>query len=364
MILDTKRFEIQPLHAEALPDVVAFLGRWPSHPDERPSLRRLQWLLLDNPLAALAGDHGLCVRDASGAIAGLLLAFPGAFRAGETPLLAMGSGGYFVEPAARTLGFYLFKRHLQRSGFAFFYSTSCNAASGALWRALGGCAVGESDVEYVLPLDLGTVLSASLAIRTSSALAVGAARLLGRCATGLWRPGLPTNAGVVTEPCRDWDKLADLARRHRPACITADRSAAFLEWRYGPGSPNHASDIRVFRDARGNEGWFSLDATVRGDRTPVRGRVLLDATWPRDRMGFQTVLAAVARFAGPDADAIYFRPRPGVDYGDCRPWIIRRRREPPSVFAVTAKGGAPLAVSSLDIVLGDGDGGVPVSGAW
>ena len=360
MIVDTKRFEIQPLQAEALPAAAAFLGRWQS----QPSLRRLQWLLLDNPLAALTADHGLCVRDASGAITGLLLAFPGAFRAGEVPLLAVGSGGYFVEPAARTLGFYLFKRHLQRSGFAFFYSTSCNAASGALWKALGGCAVGESNVEYVLPLDLGVVLSSSLATRTSSAAAVGAARLLGRCATGLWRPGLPTGAGLVIEPCRDWTRLAELARRHRPPCITADRSAAFLAWRYGPGSPNHAADICVFRDALGNEGWFSLDSAARGDRGRIRRRVLLDATWPRDRMSYYTVLAAVARFAEPDADAIYFRPRPGVDYSDCWPWIIRRRREPPCVFAVTAKGHAPLAVSSLDIVLGDGDGGFPESDAW
>ena len=360
MIVDTKRFDLQPLDARALPDAVAFLDHRRPPPDPRSSLRHLQWLLIDNPLAAAAPHHGLCIRNASGAIVGLLAAFPAAFRAGERRLLGLGSGSYFVAPEARTLGFYLFKRHLRWPGFDFFFSTSCNAASGALWKTLGARAVPGSDAEYVLPLDLGIVLPAFLAGRTASALATGAARILGRCATGLLRSVVPSSAGVISEPCRDWEKLAELARRHRPAgWITADRSAAFLTWRYGPSSPNHAADVRVFRDTRGNEGWFSLGHTIRGDRTPIRGRVLLDATWPRDRMGFDAVLMAIARFVEHDADAIYFRPRPGVDYGECRPWIIRRRRDPPAAFAVAGPGRAPLGVSGLDLVFADGDGGFP-----
>jgi hypothetical protein len=360
VIVDTKRFDIQPLDGRALPDAAAFLDRWRPRRNQGSHLRQLQWLLIDNPLAAAAPDHGLCIRDASGAIAGLLVSFPAAFRAGERRLLGLGSGSYFVAPEARTLGFYLFKRHLRWPGFDFFFSTSCNAASGALWKTLGAGAVPGSDAEYVLPLDLGIVLSAFLAGRTDSVLATGAARILGRCATGLLRSVVPSSIGVISEPCRDWEKLAELARRHRPGdWITADRSAAFLTWRYGPSSPNHAADVRVFRDTRGNEGWFSLGGTIRGDRTPIRGRVLLDATWPRDRMGFDAVLTAIARFVGRDADAIYFRPRPGVDYGECRPWIIRRRREPPAAFGVAGSGRAPLGVSALDLVFADGDGGFP-----
>ena len=362
MIVDTNHFEIQPLHPRALPDAAAFLERWHPHPDQRSSLRRLRWLLFDNPLAA-AADHGLCIRNASGVIAGLLVSFPSAFRAGDRRLLGLCSGSYFVAPEARTLGFYLFKQHLRCPGFDFFFSTSCNAASGALWETLGACAAPDSDIEYVLPLHLDVVLPAFLAARTSSALARGAARILGRCATAVFQSVVPTSPGVISEPCRDWEKLAELALRHRPArWITADRSAAFLQWRYGPGSPNHASDICVFRDARGNEGWFSLGDTVRGDHMPIRGRALLDAAWPRDRMGFDTVLTAIARFVEHDADAIYFRPRPGVDHRECHPRIIRRRRGPPSAFAVAGKGRAPLEASSLDLVLADGDGGFPDNG--
>jgi len=359
--VDTKRFDIQPLLGCALPDAAAFLDRWHADGDQGASTeRRLRWLLEENPLATAISEHGLCIRDAAGAIVGLLLSFPGAFRAGDRRILALGSGGYFVEPPARTLGFYLFKRHLSRPGFAFFFSTTCNATSGALWKMLGAGAVSNSDAEYVLPLDLEVMLPSFLDGRTSSTRAANVARVVGRWAKAVRRRAAETSAGVITEPCRDWEKLADLSRRHRSAdWITTDRSAAFLQWRYGPSSPNRASDIRVFRDRRGHEGWFVLERTIRGLRRQIRGRVLLDATWPRDTMSFDDVLAAVCRAAAPDADAIYFRPRLGVDHGEYRRWIIRRRREPPSVFAIAGKGGAPLAVSSLDLVPADGDDGFP-----
>ena len=358
MIVDTKRFEIQPLHAEALPDVAAFLGRWPGLPDATQSLRRLRWLLLDNPLATATTDHGLCVRDTSGAVVGLLVAFAHAFRAGDGRLLGLCSGNYFVAPQARTLGFYLFKRHLQSSGFDLFFSTSCNAVSGELWAALGAHAVPDSDAKYVLPLNLDVVLSAFLAARASSSLVMGSARVLARCATSIWRSVVPTSSDISVDPCRDWEKLAALADRNRSRrWVTTDRSAAYLEWRYGPGSPNQAADICVFRDTGGNEGWFALGETVRGDRITVRGRALLDATWPRDQMEFGAVLTAIARFAERDTDAIYFRPRRGVDYGELRRFILHRRREPPCAFAAAGKGRSPVAPASLDLVLADGDSG-------
>jgi len=369
----TKRFEIEPVRGDALPEAATFLERWQPAPGRAPStppgradsprmLRSLQWMLLDNPLAATATDHGLCLRDASGLMVGLLLSFPTAFRAGDRRILALGSGSYFVEPRARTLGFYLFKRHLACPGYAFFFSTTCNADSGALWTTLGARAVPHSDVEYVLPLDLEVMLPAVLAGRTSSAWAAAVARAAGRWAEPLRRRTARTSTGASAEPCRDWEKLAELSRRHRAReWITSERSPAFLEWRYGPGSALPPSEICVFHDGRGHEGWFALGPTIRG---PIHGRVLLDATWPRDTLSFADVLAAVTRGVAGDADAIYFRPRPGVDYDACGRFVFRRRREPPPVFAIPARDDVSLDVSSLDLVLADGDGGLAGGDSW
>ena len=369
--VEIKKVEIQPVLGAALPEVAHFLHSWHAHRDQAspiehlvredsPSIERrlrwLQWLLAENPLTGAATPYGLCARDASGVIVGLLLSFPGAFLAGDQRLLGLGSGSFFVEPPARTLGFYLFKRYLNSPGYAFFFSTTCNANSGALWAKLGACTVPNSDVEYVLPLKLDVMLPFFLAGRTSSSLAAELARLVGRCANPVLQLLARRSAELTVEPCRDWEKLAELFRRHRSAHrITTDRSTVFLQWRYGPSSHNHPFDICVFRDKLGNEGWFSLGSIIREPQT-IRGRVLLDAIWPRERMSFRDILPAILRRVASKADAVFFQPRPGLDYGECSRWVIPCRLEAPKVFAIPRKGGAPFAASALDLVPADGDG--------
>jgi hypothetical protein len=360
-------FEIQPVLDSALSDVARFLHSWPGDDDrgsavERPvsddSLRiekRLRWLLVENPFTSAASQYGFCIRNASGGIMGLLLAFPGEFRVADQRLLALCSGSFFVKPQARTQGLYLFKRYLNSPGYSFFFATTCNANSGALWRTLGGCAVPNSERVYRFPLRLEVLLPASVTGRTSSRLAADMARLVGRGADPVLKL-LRRRANLTIEPCRDWDKLAALSRRHRCAhLITTDRSAAFLRWRYGPGSPNHPYDVWLFRDTRGNEGWFSLDTIRSGRQGEIRGCVVLDAVWPREAMSFRDILPAMLQLVAPKADALFFQPRPGLDYRESSRWIFPYRLEAPQIFAMARKGGAPLAVSSLDLVPADGD---------
>src|SRR5947209_270995 len=128
---------------------------------------------------------------------------------------------------------------------------------------------------------------------------------------------------LPVEPCRDWEKLAELFRRHRSGHrFTTDRSTVFLQWRYGPSSHNHPFDICVFRDKLGNEGWFSLGSVTRELQRRIRGCVLLDAIWPRERMSFRDILPAILRRVASKADAVFFQPRPGLDYGECSRWVI------------------------------------------
>ncbi|HEV8439246.1 MAG TPA: hypothetical protein VGT40_14225 [Methylomirabilota bacterium] len=365
----TKRFEIQPLLGSALPDVARFLDSWEGRRDHGSSIqgpvrddsasthRRLQWLLIDNPLAQGVSQHGLCIRDASGVIMGTLLAFPGMFLAGDQRRLGLGSGSFFVEPQARALGFYLFKRYLNSPGYSFFFSTTCNANSGALWKTVGAGAVPDSDTEYMLPLKLEVMLPAFLTRRTSNAFAADIARVLGRCANPVLQLLARRSVDLIIEPCRDWDKLAELFRRHRPPHrITTDRSAAFLQWRYGESAHNHPFDICVFRDGRGHEGWFALGHMRRGRQSQIRGCVLLDAIWPREQIGFKDILPAILQRVASTADAVFFQPRLGLDYGESSRWIIPCRLEAPRAFAVSPKDGGPLAVASLDLVAADGDG--------
>jgi hypothetical protein len=366
-------FEIQPILDSTLSDVACFLRRWRADRDREAAIeraaqddasaieRRLRWLLLDSPLATRVSTHGFCVRDGAGTVRGLLVSFPAAFVAADQRLLALGSGGFFVEREARSLGFLLFKKHLRSRGFAFFFSTSCNAASAPLWKALGGCAVPNSDTEYVLPLRFDVMLPALVSLRSPSRAAAGLARVSGRFANPAVRLLARRAKRLAIEPCRDWEKLSELAGRHRPAgVVTTDRTPAHLAWRYSERSPNHPAGVFLFRDRSGNEGWFSLCDLRRGRDGRIRGRALLDAIWPRDRIDFRDLVPAIARQAL-GADAVFLQPRPGVDVGACSRWIVPRALEAPQAFAIAATGGAPPAASSLDLVPADGDSAIYLS---
>jgi hypothetical protein len=201
------------------------------------------------------------------------------------------------------------------------------------------------------------LLPAVLAGRTSSTLAAKGARLCGWCANPVLQLLARKSATLTIGPCRDWEKLAALFRRHRAAdLITTDRSAAFLQWRYGQGAPNRPFDLCVFRDKHGHEGWFALGTIRRGRQGQIRGCVLLDAVWPRNAMSFADILPAIVHVAAARADAIYLQPRPRLDYGDCSRWLIPWRLEAPNSFIVSPKGAARLAVSAIDLVSADGDG--------
>lgn len=356
-----KIFEIQPVLGSAVPAVASFIHRWHADRDGSSSIqrieRRLQWLLIENPLTTDISHHGFCVHDDSGVIRGLLLSFPSAFLAADQRLLGLCSGSYFVEPQARAMGFFLFKKYLNSLGYSFFFSTTCNAASAAIWQKSGASAVPDSETEYILPLKLDVMLPAFLAARTSSRLAAGTARTFGRYANPMLHLFAQRSGKLTVERCRDWEKLSELFRRNRSQnLITSERSAQFLQWRYGPGSPNHPSDIYLFCDQLGNEGWFSLGKMIRGrHQVQVRGYVLLDAIWPRGKMRFRYILPAILQLVPSEADAIFFRSRPGLDYGKCSRLIVPRRLDAPSVWAMTRKGSARLQVSALDLVIADGD---------
>jgi len=369
-----EHFEIQPVLSSALPDVASFLSRWRDNENENESSsaqqlfredplsieRRLRWLLLDNPVVTDDAPRGYCIRDHSGIVRGLTLSFPAAFLASDQRLLGLCSGSFFVEPQARTLGYYLFRKYLSSPGYSFFFATTCNANSGALWRKVGGCAVPNSETEHILPLRLDVMLPALVNVRTSSVVASAVARIFGRCANPVLQILARQSSELTIEPSRDWQKLSELFHRHRVAdWITSDRSPEFLEWRYGHASPHRPCDIYLFRDKRGNEGWFALGNMLRGRQGQIRGTVLLDAVWPREKMSFRDIFPEILRLVAGTADAIFFRPRPGLDYCECSRWIIPRRSDPPPAFVITRRGNPPLAVASLDY----GDCAMPY-GTW
>jgi hypothetical protein len=368
----TNKFAIQPILGSSLPEVARFLRKWRADRDRETAVervapeefasteRRLRWLLLENPHADKVAEHGFCIRDDSGTIRGLDVSFPNGFVAGDRKLLGLCSGAFFVEPEVRSQGFFLFKKHLNSRGFAFFYATSCNANSGPVWKSLGASPVEYSNREYVFPLKLDTLLPAVLADRTSNRVVARSAAVAGRCANPIMQMLARQTSRLTVEPCRDWHKLAHLSCVHRaPGLLTTERSPRYLEWRYGENSPNQPVEIYVFRDSKGNEGWFSLGHVVRGRHGQIQGHILLDAVWPRENIDFRSIFAAALPLVAAQTDALFLQPRRGVDYRACSPWIIARPG-PTRIFALAAKNSDP-PLSALDLVPADGDSAFRIS---
>jgi len=355
------RFELQPVLRSTVPDVAAFLHRWgstevkgsPAHAPPRESVgsieRRLKWLLSDNPLATTESTVGYCLRDSLGAIRGVDLCFPVAFLLADKRLLGLCSGSFFVETTARSMGFYLFKKCVKTPGYSFQFASTCNTYSSELWRTIGASPVPNSDTEYFLPIRLDMVIAACVAHVTSSQSAARIARLCGRSANPVLRLLTRPSAKFSIEPCQDWEKLSALSRRHRcPNHITSDRSPAFLQWRYGPGSPSHPCGIYLFRDERGNEGWFALSRVNRGKGWPLRTAVLLDAIWPREQISYRDVFDEILHVTAATADAISFRWQPGLDYSSYSRCVIPRKLGVSRAFVSMPKGSSRFALDSFD----------------
>jgi hypothetical protein len=355
------RFALEPVLRSALPEVTAFLHRWHSTEAERSATgkparetigsieRRLKWLLIDNPVASTDGTLGYCLRDCAGVIRGLNLHFPIAFLSADKRLLGLCSGSFFVEPPARSLGFYLFKKYLSTPGYSFYFASTCNTNSSELWKSIGGFPIPNSQREYILPLRLDVLVPAYVGSRISNKITAEIARMCGRSANPILRLLTRSSAKLVIESCRDWEKLSELFRRHRsPDHITSDRTPAFLQWRYGPQSPSHPCDVYLFRDEVGNEGWFCLGNLVRGEQGQFRASVLLDAIWPREQMTFRTIFQEILRKTVGTADAISFRWQPGLDNTKYRGCVIPRKLQAPRAFVSVPKDASPFPLDSLD----------------
>ena len=355
------RYELQPVLHSTLPDVAGFLYRWynsegegsPSKKLARENVdsieRRLRWLLIDNPVAIPNSPIGYCLRDGAGLVRGLNLFSPAAFLSGDKRLFGLCSGTFFVEPGARSLGFYLFKKYLNAPGYSFYFACTCNTYSSEIWRGVGASPVPNSETEYILPLRLGAVIAAYVAYRTSNQHAARIAGVCGRSANPILRFLTRPSAKLAMEPCQDWEKLSALSRRHHfPDRITSERSPALLQWRYGPGSPSHPCDVYLLRDGLGNEGWISVGHLTRGEGCQLRTSVLLDAIWPREKISYRDILETVLRIATATSDAVSFRWQPGLDYSEYSRCVIPRKLAAPRAFVSIAKGAPRFPLDSLD----------------
>lgn len=366
------KFEIQAIQEECLPEIADFFVRWrkreeqnsaaPTNGDSNPqrieSADYLRWLLVENP--ARDGDTplGYCVRDRKGAIVGAILTFPSYFAHGGKRLKGLCGASIFVNEEARIQGFIIFKKFLSTAGQDFFFSTTCNPDSGALWTKFRGRghAIPNSGSTYILPFRIERLLEAFAENRNFHPGLVALLRTAGKIGSAIVATKMKSSAGLSTEPCRNWEQLAELATMHRnPEWITNERSAKFLEWRYGRALAGDSKELYRFSDKRGSEGWFAIASGLLGRQKKIRVTEVLDIVWPRKTVDPREIVATLAAKSMSSSDALYMRPRNGVALKGFSRLVLRSRYQSPQCYVMAASGNGNLQPAHFDFVAADGD---------
>lgn len=306
---------------------------------------RAQWLSQGKPL-------GILLVDGNAQIAGCMLYHHFEFRQGDRILKALGSGAFYVSPQATLHGFFMFRKYLKEPGYDFYYCTTSNAQSGALWARCGGIPLPLSREEWVRLCAPGSSMMEVALRRKLPGCLCQAFGLLSMVATPFFRVA-PRNTGLDVEPCHDFDRLASIANRClEPGLIAPDYSAEGLRTTYAGRIGENKGEIFRFRDALGAEGWFSISLYPRGSRLQIRSATLLDLVWPRNRIGFDTILQMIETLLAPQVDVIQIRPRPGYSFPRSIRW---QRRIFPEFTSFIVSGSSPVAPSStiLDVPVAD-----------
>lgn len=363
------QFQLSPILETDLPSVARFLVNWHStREDSQGSVlleytdrleKRLRWRLVENPLKRPNSDVGLCLRSDNQSIVGTILFFPSAFVLGTEKLTGLCSCEFFVDPAARPNGLILLLEYLKLPGYDFYFGTTFNTNSGAIFKRLGGLPVAGSAFEYFIPLRLGPICREfALAKKWHPALVYLAKSfgVLGTPVLGLRHRRIDD---LVIRQCTDWEYLSSIAERLRdPTTLTSDRSAEYLQWRYGDCPSPNTKEVYLYRDKEGNEGWFALDITLRGRTKHIRTMIVLDIVCPKNPIVFEKVISRIVQLSICSADMVLLVGRPAFSLQLKRSWIIQRKLPGPSGYLIASPEIKENLAKSADFVFADGDSGI------
>jgi hypothetical protein len=346
-------YVIAPFDEQNLLDVAAFMRRSIAAlqssdnqteaqdvrpPDTTGDREAYRWLLHEDSVAGRGEiPPGEVLRDDQGNVVGMLGYAPQHFRLGDRRLLGLGAHNFYVDPAVRMQGFFLFRRYLNHASADFCYSTSCNNNSAPLWAKCGAVQIPDSDAEDLLIRRTGPLIR-EIAVRKRVPQELATLLGLGGPIADLFRKRYRGTTTLGREPCSDWERLATIAEQCRsPEFLTPERTASSLQiqysaWKGLDAGPAVSGVFRFWGPAR-HEGWFSIREELRGLGGKVRAANLHDVVWPRDSIGFaQDVLPLIDDVLKDRVDvfSIPGRLRLGVYPG--LPGVYRRKLAAPQAF--------------------------------
>ena len=354
-------YRISPLTSRELPDLGVYYADYArrSRTDTERSVAEalpgeeraayLQWRAVRNPWRRDDTPIGHLIRDESGRIVGGHMIYALRLRLRGRCLLAGCSGDFYVDEAARTQGFFVFRRFLGERQFDVHLGTTCNDLSGRLWETSRASPIPSSDHEHVAALVLAPLVEEG-ALRRG----LPARPLRWTATVERWLRTLSSlrRAGVSIEESDDWEELASIASAASEDELVTDRSVPYLTWSY---ADRFARDILrrrayVWRDRDGHQGWFSVGFGRRGSRRQIRSAHLVDFVDPSGGAALPSVLPAILDAVRADADLFSIAGR-----ADLSQWLsggeCRRRTFPRPIAWLIAKDHDQLDLASRAVIV-------------
>jgi hypothetical protein len=304
------KIEVRGIEESDLPDLARFYTA--QNPVAPPTERgdpvaHLHWFLFENPAALADTPPAWIGRDPDGRIVGAEHCVPQRFQCGEQVFTLLHGGGYYVDEAHRGLGMLLMRKYLSLSNRYSHFSTTMNAASGAIFERSGGYPIEGTDHELIGVLRWPAVVEEVLARRLG-----GSALVRGVSAAAALRPAAVRGAPLGTlRSVAAPEEVADLALATPPehaGALTALRDPAFLRWRYF-GGPDRTRELFVY-EGPGGRCLAGVNRRTRGYRGQARALMVLDLWGGIPVADTPDVARALASRFRDRADLVVFRGLP------------------------------------------------------
>jgi hypothetical protein len=272
------------------------------------AVKRLSWILLENPARERANPLGWLLRDASGAVVGCMGCAPQKFCFNQKTFTMMMANSFYVDDRYRGSGASLFLKYLQLGRRYPLFVSSANATVAELWQNLGGIALANSDHEVFRILRWPPLLAEGVYRKTSSR---GAATFIAALSSPLFPAQhhlLPGSPQEKLSPIHTLEDAYRTCANHRSDTITSCRDIPYLRWRY---FSHDASNTRLFSyspNAAENQAFMiGVRLQNRGYKQQIRTLQILDVWGESDAKMYLAIADQLCREYREQIDMLVFR---------------------------------------------------------
>jgi hypothetical protein len=304
-----KTFQLHEISPSDLEEVARFIGRVSGSDMPLPrAVKRLSWILLENPARGPGDPLGWFLRAPSGEVVGCMCCAPQKFCFGQTTFTLMMANSFYVDDQYRGGGTSIFLKYLQLGRRYPLFVSSANPTVAEMWQKLGGYPLGNSDGEVLGILCWPPLLAESVYRKTAS-------DRMARFTAGLASPWLrvrrrllPGNAEGELVRLSSPEEAARVCAEHHSDKITSCRDVAFLKWRYFSGV---GPMTRLFaicpRDGDKKQFMVGVHLQNRGYKQQVRALHVLDIWGEADPKTYLAIAACLVREYRGQIDVLVFR---------------------------------------------------------